>query len=256
MPRRKTLCTICKMTRHATFIVTISLALTACSNQTADKSTTAVSDTTATIHTSTVLNCDTFSLDKPKTKDYKKALKVWLEDCTLDWFLKYRQPVWGEAKAWHIKTFSIDSNSFVKCLTEGKKNIFLYIPNHFYIQEKNGNEYFQFFIVNNSADTIQIPRIDKVINNISSFISTGDTSKWISFQQTTMFVDCGNSYWTMKLAPKTAIESQIECDYLNLGDTTVDYRLELSLGKQTITSNRIKVNLMRKQLQFIGKNFD
>lgn len=60
----------------------------------------------------------------------------------------------------------------------------------------------------------------------------------------------------MKVAPKTAIKSQIESGYLYLGDTAVNYRLELTLDKQKIVSNVIKINLMKKQLLYLGKLFD
>lgn len=207
-----------------------------------------------------VVTCDTFTIDKPKIKDYKKTLSVWLETTSLDWFLEKRQTAWREAKAWNINTLLVDRNSILKCLATEQKNLFLYIPNHFYDKAKNGNEYFQFFIVNNSKDTILIPRLDAVINNISSsisYISNVDTlQQWLSFQQTMKFVECGNSYWTMKLPPKTAIKSQIESDYLYLGDTTVNYRLELTLDKKKIVSNEIKISLMKKQLLYLGKPFD
>jgi hypothetical protein len=61
---------------------------------------------------------------------------------------------------------------------------------------------------------------------------------------------------TKRLAPKTAIESQIESQYIGLGDTTVDYRIELNLNKQTIVSNSIKINLMKKQLPYLGKKIE
>lgn len=204
--------------------------------------------------------CDTFSVDKPPVKDYKKTLSAWLETTSLDWFLEKRQMAWREAKVWNINTFSIDSNSILKCLSQKQKNLFLYIPNHYYNKEKNGNEYFQFFIVNNSKDTILIPSLDDIINNIStsiSYISQVDTSQhWLSFQETDKVVECGNSNWTMKLPPKRAIKSQIESDYLYLGDTTVNYRIELTFGKQKIVSNTIKINLMKKQLPYLGKSFN
>lgn len=207
-----------------------------------------------------VITCDTFPMDKPEIRNAKKALSVWLETTSLDWFLEKRQMAWREAIAWSKKVLPVDSNAILKCLCSEKKNMFLYIPNHFYNKEKNGGLNFQFFIVNNSADTIHIPRIDATVDNISSAISginNNNTSRqWLSFQQTPKIVECGNSFWTMKLPPQTAIKMQIESEYLNLGDTTVYYRLELTLGEQKIISNSIKINLMKKQLPFLGKPFD
>ncbi len=207
-----------------------------------------------------VMTCDTFPVDKPEIRNAKKVLSVWLETASLDWFLDKRQMAWREAIAWSKQVFPVDSNPIIKCLCNEKKNIFLYIPNHFYQKEKNGNLYFQFFIVNNSADTILIPRIDATVDNISSAVScinSNDTSRqWLLFQQTSKMVECGNSFWTMKLPPKTAIKTQIDSEYLNLGDTTFDYRLELTLGNQKITSNSVKINLMKKQVPFLGKPFN
>jgi hypothetical protein len=236
-------------------IFIVCIALTSCSGNDYQIKNIAIADTLPA-----VAICDSCAIDQPKIKDYRKELSVWLETSSLDWFLEKRQSAWREAKAWEINTILIDSNPILNCLSAKQKDIFLYIPNRFYEKAKNGNEYFQFFIVNNSKDSILIPRLDAVINNISSSISytsnLDSLQKWLSFQETNKFVECGNSYWTMKLPPRTAIRSQIESGYLFLGDTAVNYRLELMLGKQKIISNSIKINLMKKQLPYLGKPFD
>ena len=241
------------------FVIFIFFVFAACNNaENADKNSTATNTAVTINATPAVINCDTFRTDRQPVKDYKKALNVWLEDSSLDWFLEKRQSAWREAKAWHNKTFAVDSNAIVQCLCTTRKNVFLYIPNHFYIREKNGNEYFLFYIVNNSSDTVEIPCLDAIINNISSSVSypsKNDTlQQWLVFQGTCAIVECGNSRWTRKLPPHTAIESEIESDYTGMGDTTVDYRLELRLGKQLIISNSIKINLMKKQLPYLGKS--
>lgn len=212
-------------------------------------------DSTAKI----VTVCDSASIDNPSIKNYKKSLAVWLEDSSLDWFLEKRQMAWREAIAWSKKIFPVDSNALIKCIGSEKRTIFLYIPNHFFKRTKNGNEFFTFYIANNSSDTVLVPRIDAVINNISSSVSftsaSGSVQQWLSFQQTSKIVECGNSFWTMKLPPKTVIESQIESDFLNLGDTAVNYRLELVLGNRKIISNPIKIHLMKQQVPYLGKSF-
>lgn len=228
------------MTRFLSILTILSLTvLSACNNSDTAKRNGKVTDTVASTNIiQPIIICDTFQIDKPKMKDYKKAYYVFLETTSLDWFLEHRQSLWREAKAWHIKTSSVDSNSIIKCLCSKRQNIFLYIPNHFYNQEKNGNEYFRFYIVNNSSDTIQIPRLDNVINNISSSISTGDTLKWLSFQQTDKIIGCGNSIWTMKLPPKTATLSEIESDHIN-GSTPTVALSRYWLGCPLIASDRI-----------------
>lgn len=172
------------------------------------------------ITTKTTTICDTFPIDNPNVKDYKKALSIWLETTSLDWFLKNRQSVWREAKAWSINNISLNSNSNLKCLADKQNNLFLYIPNHFYALTKNGNEYFDFFIVNNTQDTLLLPMLDKVISNISSSISlptNSDTlNQWFSFQKTHKNTACANSNLETKLPPQTAIKAQIESDYLNM----------------------------------------
>lgn len=235
----------------------ILLALTACNNPDPSIKTSKYSDKVASTNIiKPNITCDTFQTDQPKIKDYKRAYKVFLETTSLDWFLENRKSLWREAKARHIKTFSVDSISIIKCLCTNSQNVFLYIPNKYYNQRKNGNEYFLFYIVNNSSDTIEIPYLDNIIDNISSSVSTGDSLRWFLFQRTDQIIDCRNSLRTMKLPPKNVIQSEIESDLINVGDTTVDYRLELTLGKQKIVSNSIKINLLKKQLPYLDKKFE
>jgi hypothetical protein len=200
--------------------------------------------------------CDTQPVDTPIIKNHKKELNVWLETTSLGWFLEHRQTAWREAKAWGNKIIPIDSNLLLKCLCAKGQKIFLHIPNRHLQKEKNGNEYFRFYIVNNSTDSIPIPRIDAVINNISSSVSFSvakDTvQQWLSYQQTDKTVECGNSFWTQKLPPKTAIEAQLESGFMNLGGEWANYRLELTLGNEKLTSNSIRIGFMKKQLPFLG----
>lgn len=205
--------------------------------------------------------CDTAEMDRQSVKDHNKALAVWLETTSLDWFLEKRQSAWREAVAWGKKILPIDSIPVIKCLSKGNDTCFLYIPNQYYIKRKNGNEFFRFFIVNNSNDSLTLPCIDATIDSISSsvsFISENNRpGPWLSFQETNYtMLWCGNSFWTMKLPPKTMIESEIESDYIGLGDTTVNYRLELCLDNRKLFSNSIKISLMKKQLPYLGKEFD
>jgi hypothetical protein len=204
--------------------------------------------------------CDTQPVDSPTIKNHKKELGVWLETTSLDWFLEHRQTAWREAKAWANKIIPVNGDSMLKCLSEKKKKVFLYIPNHYFQKEKNGNEYFRFYVVNNSADSIAIPRMDAVINNIGSsvlFSRLADTAEqWLPYQQTDKTVECGNSFWTQKLPPKTAIEAQMESGFTNMGGEWAHYRLELTFGKEKITSNSIKIGFMKKQLPYLGKSFE
>ena len=240
------------MTKAFSILITLTILLSCSNNEDTINKTNIITQATAI--------CDTFPTDNPNAKDYKKALSTWLETTSLDWFLENRQSVWREARVWNINNISLDSNSMLKCLSEKQRNPFLYIPNHFYAIAKNGNEYFEFFIVNNTQDTLLLPMLDKVISNISSSISlrtNEDTlSQWLTFQKTDKNAACANSNLETKLPPQTAIKAQIESDYLNMGDITVHYRLELTLDKQRILSNSIRIKLMKKQLPFLRMSFD
>lgn len=202
--------------------------------------------------------CDNDSLDIPPVNKHSITLSVWLEDSSLEWFLDKRQSAWREAKAWGKKIIPIDSNALLKCIAAERKDLFLHIPNHFYKKDKGGNEYFRFFIVNNSADSVSLPMIDAVIDNISSSVridKNDSAGNWLSFQQTGKIVECGNSFHTVTLPPQTAVTAEIESQFLNLGDAGAGYRIELSLNSRKIVSNTIGIHLMPQQLPYLGKTF-
>jgi hypothetical protein len=203
--------------------------------------------------------CDTAKKSVLPVKDYRKALKVWLEDSNLDWFLEYRQSAWRGSKVWIIKILPIDSNLLVKCKSAEKKAVCLYIPNHFAVNERNG-EYIRFFIINNSTDTLKIPALDATLDPVFSSVAFhpagSDSLTWLAFQKRTGPVICGNSRHTLKLFPGKFLEAHIESDYLNMGTCAMDYRLELVIGKSRFVSNPISISLMEKQRPYLGKAFD
>lgn len=199
--------------------------------------------------------CDTFAMDRMRMKDPNSALGVWLETTSLSWFLENRQSTWREAKAWHVKTAPVDSNALASCLAKNRKDIFLYIPNHFHVRKRNGNEYIRLLIINNSNNTVPIPRIDSVIDSVTSSVALGDSATWRSFQATNGS-SCGNSYFRSLLPPHSLVEVEVECDYIGMGSSLVDYRLELTLAGRTLVSNTIQIPLMNAQLRYMGKPFD
>lgn len=202
--------------------------------------------------------CDTAAVDVPPVKKNSVTLDVWLETTSLEWFLDKRQSAWREAKAFSKKIVPVDSNKLLQCLAPERKELFLYIPHRFYKKDKYGNEYFEFYIVNNTEDSVPVPMIDAVVNHISSsarLTGKDSTGNWLSFQQTTKFVECGNSFHTFLLPPHTAFEAGMECDFINLGAAPVDYRIELDLNGKKIISNTIGIHLMPEQLPFLGKPF-
>jgi len=200
--------------------------------------------------------CDTGKVSILPVKDFRKELRIWTEGTGFEWFMKYRQSVLKDAKAWSGKELiDVDSNKLISCLVEGNEQVKIYIPNDFYSKDKIGNEYINFFFINNTKDTILLPMIDAVIRNLNTRVNLQNDStkhlQWIQFQETAKFVECGNSYWTWKFPPKKFMKCQLDCQYLNLGDKKVPYTIALELGKDTIISNEIEVNVMPQQIRYI-----
>ena len=146
-----------------------------------------------------ITNCDTSKMSILPIKDRRKELRIWTEDNSFEWFLKYRQSVLKDAICWRGKRFeSIDSNMTVKCISEKTDSMFIYIPNDFYKKIKTGIEKINFYIVNNSIDTIKTEMIDATFRHINTSVKLlnkqTNSLEWYKFQETTQFVACGNSF--------------------------------------------------------------
>lgn len=226
--------------------------------QPADTTITNKKDTTAPAPPPAPVICDTDSLDRPPVKNAYHALRVHLETVSMDWFIQHRQSMWRETDTWYKKTIAVDSSDLLKCLcSQHEKELFLYIPNRYYVKEKNRSDYFILYIINNSPDSVIIPHVDATINNIGSSVAVpGDSLNWLYFQKHEHYSGCGNSHFTTKLAPGMAIETQVDAGYLNMGDMPLLYRVEFKYGDQLIVSNNIPITLMRAQKPYLGKKFD
>lgn len=205
-----------------------------------------------------IVICDIDSSEQPKVRNYKTALKYdILYERSLDWFLQHRQSSWRDATAWFERASNIDSSVLIRCISDQRKKekIIVYIPNKYYT-EKEYNTDIRFYIINNSYDTLKVPRIDATVNFVNSSVSSIYHEKWLGFQETTHFVECGNSYWTMQLNPRCFIECRIESNYINIGDTTLNYRIDFLSDSIVYHSNAIKINLMKNQLNYIGHTIE
>lgn len=170
--------------------------------------------------------CDTFKIDRPMRRNYKKDLDFWLKEMTLNEFFIKEQENWRRAKVWAEQVVQIDTNFILKCVSNQNHTLMLYIPHQYYIKTTNGNRFYRFYIINNSEDTVTLSRADDTILNIHSYIAFKNTpNKWLPFQTFEEYITCGNSDWTMNLPPRVAVEAQIETYYLNFGDSIVNYRL-------------------------------
>lgn len=204
-------------------------------------------------------SCDTASLQLLPLRNYKKVFYYWRQGGagSLDDFLRTEGDRWRAAKAWHDSTFPIAGHPLLQCLGSRQQGLFLYIPHRFLKSRNNDSDLrIAFYLVNNTDDTLRLPRLDATIDNISSSIAA-DRKNWKGFQQTTPFVACGNSRWAQRLPPRWAVSAEIECDYLFVGDTLVEYRLELKLPRgQILVSNAVRVPLLREQLAYAGREIE
>ena len=118
-----------------------------------------------------------------------------------------------------------------------------------------GWEYFKFYLVNTTDSTLTIPALDSTIATIESEISV-EKGKWTRFQAKSPYSGfvCGNSFWELKLDPGEYLEIHLESDFVGFGDTTVNYRIQLALGTDTLISNSIPVNLFGIQLKVLAEN--
>jgi len=200
--------------------------------------------------------CDTMRRDSPVTKENSEVLRVWLDGSSLDWFLEKRQSAWREAKVWNKRVGLISENPLVRCVSENEEDLFLYIPHQYYISEYNG-DFFKFYLINMSSDTVKVPALDATIDRMSSSVSyPDDPNNWLSFQIGDSFVECGNSIWELQLPPLHLIECELEANFIHLGNEELDFRIEFSAEDLSIVSNSIKIRLMKEQLPYLGRVFE
>lgn len=117
-----------------------------------------------------------------------------------------------------------------------------------YFKTENGNKYIRAFLANYSTDSVSVPRSDATIAKVITEVSL--KNQWNLFQKK-IGSSCGNSYWSMKLAPGHFIELQIEDK--TKGPLKVPFRVSLQTEKSSITSNVIFIYTSKERLDLVGK---
>ncbi|WP_316797476.1 hypothetical protein [Pedobacter agri] len=75
--------------------------------------------------------------------------------------------------------------------------------------------------------------------------------KWLLFQKSAGS-SCGNSYWTMKLAPKHYITLEIE-NTGNNGKIRIPFKAVIKLGSSSLESNQSYIYVSKERLKTAGK---
>ncbi len=117
-----------------------------------------------------------------------------------------------------------------------------------YLKTENGNKYIKAFLANYSKDSVSVPRSDATIAKVITEVLL--KNQWSLFQKK-IGASCGNSYWTMVLAPGHFVELQIEDK--TEGSVKVPFRVSLKTDKLSITSNMIFIYASEKRLESVGK---
>ena len=107
-----------------------------------------------------------------------------------------------------------------------------------FIQHSNDNNYIRIYLINATADTVDINRSDATISGTSTEIFVD--GQW-KFFQSKISSSCGNSRWTMKLNPKHYM--LLELENRTKGELQVPYRVRIVTPKYELVSNPVMVNV-------------
>lgn len=143
--------------------------------------------------------------------------------------------------------FLISSNPEIKSL--GDKELKFIIPDIPNKKLENGNKYIIAYLINFSSDTVDVPRADATIANSSTRVLV--SKNWLLFQKSAGS-SCGNSYWTMKLAPKHYIILQIE-NTENNGTVRVPFKAIINVNHKNIESNQSYIFVSKERLKLAGE---
>lgn len=111
----------------------------------------------------------------------------------------------------------------------------------------NGNRYIAAYLINNTKDSVSISRADATLSGIQTEIKLGN--EWKLFQ-INMGSSCGNSYYSMKLAPGNYLSLQIENRVV--GNKKVKYRVIAYVGKKRIVSNDTDIYVSNDLIKVAG----
>lgn len=106
------------------------------------------------------------------------------------------------------------------------------------------------FLINTTADTVLIERADATVANIRTEVYT--RGEWLTLQKD-RGASCGNSYWTMYLAPKHYLILKIQ--ELLPGPVKVPYRIILKVDGKEVASDPTFVSVPQALLNLAGSPF-
>lgn len=163
-----------------------------------------------------------------------------------EWYAKLKKD------AGHFDRLSLWVKS-EETLSKKKSNnkIQIYFPEKFQIVIPNGNKYAKVYLENNTADSIDISRIDATLANVQEYFLINN--KWIAFRKNGTSI-CGNSYFTNKLAPNKQLNLELSNDCLTEGKNKVAYKITILLENQLLESNVIQVYLYDSQLKRMSES--
>jgi hypothetical protein len=157
-----------------------------------------------------------------------------------EWYSKLKKDAghFGRLSLWVEDESEISDKSTEK--------IKLYFPSDFKVVMPNGNTFAKAYLINNTADSIEIARIDATLANVQEYYFI--KNKWVAFR-TNGTSTCGNSYFSNKLPPNRQLSLELTNDILTDGAKKIPYKISILIGSQQIESNIITVKLHDTQLK-------
>ncbi|NID12552.1 hypothetical protein [Fibrivirga algicola] len=124
----------------------------------------------------------------------------------------------------------------------------LIIPNKDAIfRHANGSEYIKLYLVNATADTLNVPRQDATLSGIATEVFVDGQWKIL---QTSSASSCGNSYWQMTMRANHFLS--VELEKKTKGGITVPYRVRMKTPTFEVISNATTIQLTPALLQLAG----
>ncbi|MBO9641089.1 MAG: hypothetical protein J7576_23165 [Siphonobacter aquaeclarae] len=136
--------------------------------------------------------------------------------------------------------------SLPSSVTADQSRISLVIPaDTIFYRMPNGNTYVRAFLINTTEDSVPFDRQDATLSCTTSEVFLDNVWKTMEISPS---ASCGNSYWTMSLAPAHFLHLHKEFWYLP-GSIPVRYRIRLKNKALDLVSNEIQVLITPKQAQ-------
>lgn len=114
----------------------------------------------------------------------------------------------------------------------------------------NGNTFVRAFLLNTTETAVPFDRQDATLSSTTSEVFLDNTWKTMEVSRS---ASCGNSYWTMSLAPHRFLRLHKDFSYLP-GSIPVRYRIRLKNKTLDLVSNEIQVLITPKQAEVARGN--